>query len=244
MSHHPAAPPLGAPAPYPAGGPVLRSPVGLATAVTVLLGVVAACDLFALYADFNIYSLLDNVLTTSAGELKRADDLYAAAGRFQGLGTTATAVVFIIWFHRVRGNAEIFTQDVCTLGRGWSIGGWFIPFANLWLPFRVAAETWQASAPQTPDGSLREVSRAPVRAWWILWLLALAAGRVGQTLYNRANTPESLQQAMGTVMLGDLLDLAAAVLAILFVRKLTRMQRERAELGTFAAVMPGGPTIV
>ncbi|MEV0266007.1 DUF4328 domain-containing protein [Streptomyces sp. NPDC050617] len=244
MSHHPVGPPLGAPAPYPAGGPVLRSPVGLATAVTVLLGAVAAFDLFALYADFNVYSLLDSVLTAPAGELKRADSLYTAAGRLQGLGTIATAVVFIIWFHRVRGNAEIFTQDICTLGRGWSIGAWFVPLANLWLPFRVAAETWQASAPQTPDGALREVSRAPVRAWWVLWLLALAVSRTADNLYNRADTPESLQQAAGAVMFGDLLDLAAAVLAILFVRKLTRMQRERAELGTFAAVMPGGPTIV
>ncbi|MFH8980213.1 DUF4328 domain-containing protein [Streptomyces varsoviensis] len=244
MSHHPVGPPLGAPAPYPAGGPVLRSPVGLATAVTVLFGVVAACDLFALYADSHIYSLLDDFLTIQAGELKRADDLYTTAGRLQGLATTATAVVFIIWFYRVRTNAEIFTQDICTLGRGWSIGGWFVPFANLWLPFRVAAETWQASAPQTPEGTLREISRAPVRAWWLLWLLSLAVGRTAQTLYNRADTPESLQQAAGTVMLGDLLNLAAAALAILFVRKLTRMQRERAELGTFTAVMPGGPTIV
>ncbi|MEV0282015.1 DUF4328 domain-containing protein [Streptomyces sp. NPDC050610] len=244
MSHNPVGAPSGAPAPYPAGGPVLRSPAGLATAVTVLLGLVAACDLFAIYADFSVYSVLDSLLSATEGELKRADRLYELAGRLQGWGTVATAVVFIVWFHRVRGNAEIFTQDICTLGRGWSIGGWFVPLANLWLPFRVAAETWQASAPQTPEGALREVSRAPVRAWWVLWLLSVAVGRMATTFYNRADTPDTLQQAVGTVMFADLLDLAAALLAILFVRKLSRMQQERAEQRTFAAVLPGGPKIV
>ncbi len=94
------------------------------------------------------------------------------------------------------------------------------------------------------EGALREVSRAPVRAWWVLWLLALAVGKTAGTFYDRAKTPDALQQAVGVTMLADLLNLAAAVLAILFVRKLSRMQQERVELGTFTAVMPGGPTLV
>ncbi|MFG2590820.1 hypothetical protein [Streptomyces sp. NPDC048438] len=49
--------------------------------------------------------------------------------------------------------------------------------------------------------------------------------------------------AVGLALVGDVLDIAAAVLAILFVRKLTRMQGERAALGAtpLSAPSPTGP---
>ncbi|MFF4739089.1 DUF4328 domain-containing protein [Streptomyces sp. NPDC001262] len=78
------------------------------------------------------------------------------------LGTFGTAVAFIVWFERVRANADYFAQDVCTLGKGWAIGSWLVPVANLWLPSRMASEVWKTSAQSTAsDGALREVSPGP-----------------------------------------------------------------------------------
>ncbi|KOG53474.1 hypothetical protein ADK76_27730 [Streptomyces griseoflavus] len=226
MSHIPVVPPYdGFP---PTGGPALRPAKGLATAVTVLLYAVIATDLIALGADLNTRSLLGNLATATAQEAKRADALYELAGVLQGGILIATAVVFIIWFHRSRVNAEHYTRDVCTLGRGWAIGSWFVPIGNLWLPYRVAKETWQASAQSAPDGSWRTVSMAPVRAWWTLWVVSLAVSRIGAVLYHKHTKDhllDGLRQALSVIALSELLDIAAAVLAILFVRKLTRMQQ-------------------
>ncbi|KWT58422.1 hypothetical protein ADL21_29555 [Streptomyces albus subsp. albus] len=223
MSHIPVVPPYdGFP---PTGGPALRPTKGLATAVTVLLYAVIATDLFALGADFTMRALLSDLASVSKQEADRADDLYALAAVIQGGVLIATAVAFIIWFHRSRVNAEHYTRDVCTLGRGWAIGSWFVPIGNLWLPYRVAKETWQASAQSAPDGSWRTVSMAPVRAWWTLWVVSLVVGRIGNTLYEKAQLPDTLRQAVSVVALSDLLDAVAAVLAILFIRKLTRMQQ-------------------
>ncbi|WP_050512255.1 DUF4328 domain-containing protein [Streptomyces rimosus] len=226
MSHIPVVPPYdGFP---PTGGPALRPTKGLAAAVTVLLYAAIAIDLFALGADLNMWALLGNLATATAQEAKRADALYELAADLQGSILIATAVVFIIWFHRSRVNAEHYTRDVCTLGRGWAIGSWFVPIGNLWLPYRVAKETWQASAQSAPDGSRRTVSMAPVRAWWTLWVGSLAVSRLGAVLYTKHTKdelPDGLRQALSVIALSELLDIAAAALAILFVRNLTRMQQ-------------------
>ncbi len=210
--------------PVSAGRPARRPSRGWATAVTVLLALAAVADLFAVYADYNVYSLMGDVLSASDDDLSRADVLYAAAGLWQVVSMLATAVVFVIWFYRARDNAEYFAQDICTMGHGWAIGAWFVPVANLWLPYRVAREVWQASAQSMPDGSWRKVSHAPVKAWWFLWIGSLAVDKIGSTFYNHADSANALRQASIVVMVSDLLSVAAAVFAILFVRKLTAMQ--------------------
>ncbi|WP_116213811.1 DUF4328 domain-containing protein [Streptomyces olivoreticuli] len=210
--------------PVSVGRPARQPSRGWATAVTVLLALTAVADLFAVYADYNVYSLMGDVLSTSDEDLSRADVLYAAAGLWQAVSMLATAVVFIVWFHRARVNAEYFAQNICTMGRGWAIGAWFVPVANLWLPYRVARQVWEVSAQSTSDGSWRKVSYAPVKAWWFLWIGALAVDRIGSTFYNHADSAHALRQAATVVMISDLLSIAAAVFAILFVRKLTAMQ--------------------
>lgn len=215
---------------------VLHSPVGLATATSVLLGVAAATDAFALYAGVVRHRVTGDLLARSSDEINRADDLYDVAGTAQMVAVAATAVVFIIWFHRVRSNADVFAQDVCTRSRGWAVGGWFIPLGNCWIPYTIAREIWTASTQWAPDGSWREVSAAPVKRWWAIWVTALVLLRVGSTMQNHAHSPAALQRATDVMFVCDLLMLTAAVLAIVFVRKLTAMQHTKAVQGPLATV--------
>ncbi|MER5888299.1 DUF4328 domain-containing protein [Streptomyces sp. NPDC001941] len=213
--------------PYPVMPPpaaALRPLKGLATAASVLLGLAAAADLFALYAGTVMHNVSGDLLTASEDRIDAADSLYSLAGNLQLLTIAATAVVFLIWFYRARCNAEVFAQDVCTRGRGWAIGAWFIPIGNLWLPAAVAREIWTASAQTAPDGSWREVSRRPLNLWWGTWVGALVLARIGMTMQSNATTPQALQRAVDVTMAADALTFAAALLAIVFVRKLTAMQ--------------------
>lgn len=216
---------------------MLRSPHGLATAVTVLLSAVIATDLFSVLAGLYQYVLAGRDAVTQ-GELDRGDAVYAAAGLLQILGLLATAVVFIIWFYRTRVNAEVFSQAACGLGRGWAIGAWFVPIGNLWLPRRIAGEIWAASTQSPADGSWRAVSYALPNAWWAAWVGSAVLDRVAAGLDRSAEGADAVQQA-ATVMIGaDLLNVGAAVLAILFVRKLSDMQHLKATQGPVAAAGP------
>ncbi|MFE2475834.1 DUF4328 domain-containing protein [Streptomyces sp. NPDC059389] len=241
LSGHPAGPYPGMPyaAPWPPAD-VLRSPRGLAVAVTALLGVAAAVNLFSAAVGGYVFSLMKSVIADPAdvgqGTLERADVLTSVAGSLQRLIMLATTVVFIVWFHRVRVNGEIMRPDAFSQKRGWAIGGWFIPIGNFFLPFRTAKQIWTASTQLAPDGSFRAFSTRPLNAWWTAWVLSLLSSLVYSTKYQRAATPEALREASTVGTVADLLTVAAAVLAIVFVRKLTAMQTTKAEQGPYAAV--------
>ena len=152
----------------PNGPAWLRSPVGLGKAVAVLLGLVVAGDLFALDAGVTVYDVMgsladDGVPYAAYGTVRRdaahADSLYAAAGYIQTASLLATAVVYLVWFQRVRINAEVFNpfghdHEARLDGRCW-----FVPIVSLWFPRRIMLDIWDASIPPTP--ALRTGSSMP-----------------------------------------------------------------------------------
>lgn len=227
---------------YPVAPPpaaALRSPQGLATALTVLLSVAAAVNLLSAGAEALTLSVMRDLVAhpgrTSRSAVDLSDLLTGLAAGLQVLSLLGTAVVFVIWFHRVRCNGEVFRGDGFTQTSGWAIGGWFVPIGNLFIPFRIARQTWAASTQYGPDGSFRKVSSAPLTAWWILWTVSSVLGRVYDRLSRSAETPGALGDVALFGMVIDLVTVAAAVFAIVFVRRLTAMQRTRAVEGPYAA---------
>lgn len=224
------------PGPGPGGwgvGTWPRSPVGLSRAVIALLGCVIASDLFVIGAGLHLRSLweglaADESLNIYTGPGLRAQELYDRAGAAQTAAFLATGVLFIIWFHRTRRNAEVFESGVQRMGPGWAVGGWFVPVANLWFPYRVASGIWEASVGLHPDGGWRTVPKTVLNLWWGGWVVSVLVSRIAVSQWDRAREPEQVSDAAALVAAADALDAVAAVLAIVFVRTVTRMQVERA----------------
>ncbi|WP_327115437.1 DUF4328 domain-containing protein [Streptomyces sp. NBC_01341] len=233
------------PAPAAPGPHGLRSPVALAKAAVALLGAVIATDVLALTTELNLrgeFTSIGDGAVYDAGSADRAESLYGMAAGLQVIAFLATAVVFVIWFRRVRLNAEVFDASRQPMRPGWAIGAWFVPVANMWLPWRVAEGIWTASAQSITDGTWRKVSKAPLNAWWTLYLVSTFFAQIASRNYDATESSPGLVDAVTLIMAADALDIAAAVMAIAFVRKLTRMQSERAARGTYplSAPAPGG----
>ncbi|MBL3667427.1 DUF4328 domain-containing protein [Streptomyces sp. M2CJ-2] len=206
-----------------------RSPRGLATALTALFSLTVGVDLLAAAFDANVWRLMDEMLgggSVEDADLTRADALQAVAGVLQVAVLVATSVVFVIWFYRVRRNADFFALDSCEMKSGWAIGAWFVPIANLWLPRKVAGEVWDASTDW--DSEARRPSPTLMNVWWALFVATWLVGRVATSAYEDAAGVEEMKRAAGMMMLSDTLDAVAALFALLFVRKLTRMQLDKA----------------
>jgi Domain of unknown function (DUF4328) len=78
---------------------------------------------------------------------------------------TCFAFMFVVWFRRVRINAEHrgYRQR---RARGWTFWGWMVPVVNLWFPFQLMGDIWRAGLP--PAG--RRKTAWLVAGWWICWL--------------------------------------------------------------------------
>ncbi|CAL9616664.1 hypothetical protein SUDANB38_05783 [Streptomyces sp. enrichment culture] len=226
VAEHPAAaaPPSWAPPVKP-----LRSIVGLSYGVTGLLGLVALLDALAAYAALNSYTVIGKLYTADEDQYDaltatadRADMLMYFSASFSLMALIATGIVFIVWFHRARTNAEVFGPAEQRRTPGWAIGAWFIPIANLWIPRRIAGDIWDAS-------ELGErAPRAALNTWWTLWVLTSLAGRTAERLWERAEEYDAVRRAALGLAASSVLDLVAAVAAIVFVRRLTAMQYAKA----------------
>lgn len=200
---------------------LIRSTKGLATALTVLLGLCAMTRLFSAAAGVNRYLALD----TQAEFWGRgpASQLAAMTMGPPVLVMVPTAVVFIVWFHRVRVNAGVYAPGAYGGGgTGWAIGVWFIPIVG-WtvLPCLIAVKAWKATASRLPGDAAR-VSPAPVIAWagafGTAMLMAAGADLLGD------GTRAALPGAVLAWAASDLLYAVAAGLAIVFVTRLSAMR--------------------
>ncbi|MEU9106933.1 DUF4328 domain-containing protein [Streptomyces xanthophaeus] len=215
------------------------SPRGLATALTALLSFRAVVDLASAAGGAYSYSVQQDLIAdpSSAPDdaIASVDVLNALVDGVQLLCLIAIAVVFIIWFHRVRCNGEIFRPDAFTESRGWAVAGWFIPLANLVLPYRTAKQIWWGSTQLGPDGAHRSISTAPVTTWWLVFVASEVLTRIDTWQYMRAESHEELANAFAFGTFADLVSIAAVVFAVIFVRKLTAMQNTMAAQGPYAA---------
>ncbi|MFE1553087.1 DUF4328 domain-containing protein [Streptomyces sp. NPDC058718] len=206
---------------------MLRNPDSASFAVTALLGGTVFADVLSLFATFE----LRTAVTEHAGGDVSGRDLAMASmaevGLLQMLLLLLTGTAFIIWFRRLRANAEVWAGDLLGRTPGWAIGGWFIPFANLWIPRGVAVDIWRGSRAE-PSAADRPGEFLLLNGWWTAFVVDTIVARVVGWNYARAETFEEYASAANWLLASDALDIVAAVLAILFVRRLTSMQHAKA----------------
>ena len=90
------------------------------------------------------------------------------------------------WIYRASVNAHAISSEM-TISPGWTIGWYFVPFANLVKPFEAMREIWLAS--HESSGTYEE-SVPLLRVWWGLWLitnmLSWIAFRMGEGSFGPA----------------------------------------------------------
>ncbi|WP_405020392.1 DUF4328 domain-containing protein [Kitasatospora sp. NBC_00070] len=201
-----------------------RSPRGLAVAASILVGVVALTDLLDAAMAFVVrgdYQRLVDEPGLSEDVAVNNAVVWAGTSMLEVVALVAAGVVFACWFFRIRKNAELLApQAPHRRGAGWVVWGWIVPVVSFWFPFQIARDCWRASAPKgDPWGS-----ELVLRLWWGAWLLSLAVGQAAQRLIGAAETPEAYVTGFGVTVVADLVDVVAAVPAILVLRRLTALQ--------------------
>ncbi|AHH97652.1 hypothetical protein GCM10010174_02430 [Kutzneria viridogrisea] len=207
----------------PASAPPHRPVTGAATAATVLILLELVREVLVSVGNWRDYFVVHAYLagTATDADLDAADsDVLTAVGSLPTLLVwIGGGVAFLVWLWRARINAELMGGAAAhRRSRGWVVGAWIMPVANLWYPYQVVSDIWQASAPQRP---------APVtlvNAWWALFV----AGMLVKPIQWRMAMQEATEQDvlananMSTVL--TVLYLVAGALIILIMRRITTWQ--------------------
>ena len=214
-------------------------------AVFALVAVIVS-DVLAIGSDWLEIRLMDRVLdgeNVPVSDLDSNDDRQTIVSLVIGVAFVAAIVFFIRWFHAAYKNLPALGQPNLRFKPGWAIGASFVPFLNLWRPKQIANDIWRGSetaAPAYNNGDAWKTAALPVflTAWWAVWIAATYLGNIAARAWFGNDTPEDLRTADILDILSLLLDIGAAILAIVVVRRLTERQAAHTERMSLAGASP------
>ena len=219
----------------------LRGPARAAIALLLLNSLVA---LAVSVSTFLEVALLRRI--ARGGFVSTAEGL-ASDRRQQFLGALSILVLlgavgaWLTWQHRAQTNLHGMGMVGLQFTPGWAVGWWFIPFANLVMPFQTVRELRRASDPEA-DRYRWHLIKTPALLgwWWAAWLV----GNIGGSFFVSYGTNEEARAsvlATGGMVRGVALIVlgVAAALAMAVVRDITHRQAERVRRYGDAPVLPG-----
>ncbi|MBC7933412.1 MAG: DUF4328 domain-containing protein [Rubrivivax sp.] len=226
-----------------------RSGHGRAVVVTFLL---AASIVVSVLGAF---STLAKIATGAASQLPNDEEL--SIGNFVDLGVYllhfvvyfSTVVAFCMWLYRACKNLPALgnPKPVIDYSPAWAVGSFFVPFANLIIPFRAVRETWAKSDPAVPYDNYVAPTEpsAPLimNVWWAFWLISNFVANAALRVWMRAETPGALYVATWLDLFSDLFTIPAAIFAIFVVKEVDRRQEERSRRVVYAPQAPPPPPL-
>ncbi len=145
-----------------------------------------------------------------------------------------TAVAFLTWLHRARVNVRALGVRRLAYGREWTVLGFLVPLLNLFRPYQVVREIWQASDPSTGDPMAWKIVTAPRRiaVWWGLFVAYFALEALAGTVLSISFSARIIRLAHGAAMVADLCAALSASLAYFVVVRIAEAQdAKRAAFG-------------
>src|SRR5262245_52014943 len=149
---------------------------GLTTALTVALVVSALLHLLDVIRQS---SAIVTVLRVTGGSMAPADALALDVHAIQlilGQGVTRWVTVILLFFYLPRANRNARSWGLSLrFSPGGTVGWFFVPFANLFKPYSVIEELWQAA--ELPPTPWQKARTPDLLVWW--WGAFLMHGFVG-----------------------------------------------------------------
>jgi len=137
--------------------------------------------------------------------------------------TIPIAIMLIIWTYKAHKASDALQPGPRKWGRGWSIGAWFIPFANYILLPLVLAEIHKISSTERSGGKATgDWPRRSTPAGLILWFVFYALGGwlllIGAELIDIRSGYDEYRTGLFFTLVGLGLTGVATALAAAFIR--------------------------
>jgi hypothetical protein len=137
-------------------------------------------------------------------------------------------VYFIMWFRRAYFNLHSLGFYL-RYTEGWAAGAWFVPFMNLYAPFKIMKEIWDNTQMRAQQGSEDIVLKPStlLGVWWFLWIVTNIAGNIYSRLELQGeHTISDLISLNTTSIVLNVIDLANVFLIITIIQQVNVFEEQ------------------
>lgn len=141
------------------------------------------------------------------------------------------AVTFLLWLFRTYKNLEPLGSEYTKFSPGWSVGWWFIPLANLVMPFKAVRGVWAESDPDSVGNEdflsgLEPSAPFFMSAWWAFWIIANIFTNITTRVLDPADV-QGLEMSGYAFIIGGIFWVVDAAFAIKLLLDVTDRQERR-----------------
>ncbi|MFM8562970.1 MAG: DUF4328 domain-containing protein [Acidimicrobiia bacterium] len=170
-----------------------------------LSGVVAAVrGLLAFGVDQSLNEFLDTFDDSALEDFMNRADAYDTIDSVFAISMLATFVLLIIFSFRSYKAGQSLWNGNRKWSRGFSVGGWFIPFANAYIPASLLIETDKISRGSRANGHVDESWRNLSRNnQFVVWFVLYAVGIVlASRISSLDANVDDLEEISNSLVLG------------------------------------------
>jgi hypothetical protein len=189
---------------------------GLTTALRVLLIiniVVTVAAVFAGLYEYQTYKDLPPGFDINETFLP-SDAVNAIVGLIHALLYIILVIIFLRWIYRTNKNLGVLSGQPLRITPGWSVGWYFIPFANLFKPYQAMKEIWEIS----------HINQFPTKTilvlWWSCWLISGFLGELAIKFLIEAETMTGYIATTMTYIASDSFDVVLNIVALILITRI------------------------
>lgn len=168
------------------------------------------------WLDINLLNKAISGVEFSDAQINAHSEQQFAVAITQVVVALVAFIVFLTWYHRSYKNLGAMGGSPKTTP-AWAVWDWFIPFINLFEPYRRLKEIWTQSV---------GAGGGWILFWWLLFLGSGAAGRASWKMMETAEYMEDFLVVDYVYVLSDFLSVAVVIFTIFFIKKVTEKQEE------------------
>lgn len=156
-----------------------RDQRGLARICIGFLLAQAALAAFGALSDYSSYASLGGLAAEPPiddDDATTHDALAALVAMLQTLLYIIGGACILTWICHANRNARAIGTLEMEVTPGWAVGWFFVPFLNLFMPFRAVREIWAASRSALPSEPPPPMGLLP--GWWLAWIATNLTGLI------------------------------------------------------------------
>lgn len=133
-----------------------------------------------------------------------------------------SGILILKWIYRANFNARQLGAYEMQFTPGWSIGWYFIPFANLWKPYQAMKEIWKAST--NPQDWKSQAVPSLLGWWWFFWIVSNMFGNASFRMALKADQINELIALNVVTLISDVTEIPLSLIVLAMVSKIYEMQ--------------------
>jgi hypothetical protein len=159
---------------------------------------------------------------------KNSEDTAFGFFAFTILFFLPTGIAWLLWQYRAHANLRALGVANLRFTPGWTVGWWFIPFANIVMPYLTVRELWKASDPNAGavDWKVRG-GAILVALWWTGRLAMQVLFQIAPALQRNSAGVATTTASTAVLIAGDMVLIVWAVLAVTLVRGVNARQEAK-----------------